>query len=104
MTHPPHPESDHDGLRRLVLVPLERETDRVAGRYARRRTVDSMQVATGTLACPACDAPVWPGPEPMSPADSIFCGFCSESGAVRDFLSLGEPTRPARVAVRLRLR
>jgi hypothetical protein len=38
-----------------------------------------------------------------SPADPIACGFCAHDGLVRDFLSLEEPTRPARVAVRLRL-
>jgi hypothetical protein len=59
-------------------------------------------MATGTLACPACDVPVLPGPGGMSPRDPISCGFCGHLGAVRDFLSLAEPTRPARVAVRVR--
>ena len=59
-------------------------------------------MATGTLACPACDAPVLPGPGGMSPRDPISCGFCGNLGAVRDFLSLADPTRPARVAVRIR--
>jgi hypothetical protein len=39
----------------------------------------------------------------MSPRDAMACGFCDHSGAVRDFLSLAEPTRPTRVAVRIRL-
>jgi hypothetical protein len=43
-----------------------------------------------------------PSVEPMSPPDPIGCGFCRHEGAVRDFLSLAEPTRPTRVAVRLR--
>jgi hypothetical protein len=38
----------------------------------------------------------------MSPGDSISCAFCRHSGAVRDFLSLAEPTRPTRVVVRVR--
>jgi len=38
----------------------------------------------------------------MSPRDPISCGFCRHVGAVREFLSLAEPTRPARVAVRIR--
>ncbi len=60
------------------------------------------QIATGTLACPQCDAPVHPGPRAVSPAAPIACPFCGESGAVRDFLSLSRPTRPAHVVVRLR--
>jgi hypothetical protein len=35
----------------------------------------------------------------MSPADPMSCGFCGHAGAVRDFLSLSEPTRPTRVVV-----
>ena len=59
-------------------------------------------MATGTLACPSCDAPVLPAPEAMSLPDPIACGFCRHAGAVRDFLSLAEPTRPTHVAVRVR--
>ena len=55
-------------------------------------------MATGTIACPSCDAPVLPSGV-MSPADPMSCGFCAYAGAVRDFLSLGEPTRPTRVVV-----
>jgi hypothetical protein len=76
--------------------------ERLAGRHERRHAESGWQVATGTLACPACDAPVLPGPEGMSPQEAISCGFCRHAGAVRDFLSLGEPTRPTRVAVRVR--
>jgi hypothetical protein len=61
----------------------------------------STQIAVGTLACPACDAPVLPGPGPMHPADAIACPLCPQTGRVRDFLQLGAPTRPARVIVRL---
>ena len=76
--------------------------ERLAGRHELRRTETSWHLATGTLACPACDAPVQPSLEPMSPPDPIACGFCRHAGAVRDFLSLAEPTRPTRVAVRVR--
>ncbi|EHN12212.1 hypothetical protein PAI11_08880 [Patulibacter medicamentivorans] len=55
----------------------------------------------GTLACPICDAPVAPGPGPMSPADAIGCPLCGHGAAVRDFLSLAAPSRPARVEVRV---
>jgi hypothetical protein len=59
-------------------------------------------MATGTLACPACDAPVLPSSNAMSLPETLSCGFCRHFGAVRDFLSLAEPTRPTRVAVRVR--
>ena len=41
---------------------------------------------------------------PVRPADPIACPFCGTSGAVRDFLSLEDPARPARVVVRVVLR
>ena len=37
----------------------------------------------------------------VSPADPVACPFCDHGGAVRDFLSLADPARPARVAVRV---
>jgi hypothetical protein len=64
----------------------------------------SSQLASGTLACPECDAPVHPGPHALSPASPLACPFCGEHGAVRDFLSLAPPSRPARVVVRVRHR
>ena len=64
----------------------------------RRRSTRVM--AVGTLACPSCDAPVLPG-RPVGPADALTCPVCAHAGHVRDFLSLGEPTRPARVTVRV---
>jgi hypothetical protein len=66
------------------------------GRATRSQTLD-----VGTLGCPDCDAPVALSGA-VSPADSLSCPFCMQRGAVRDFLSLGEPTRPARVVVRLK--
>jgi hypothetical protein len=68
----------------------------------RQRAESVVTVARGTLACPTCDAPVLPDRGGMSPADPMSCGFCGHGGAVRDFLSLGEPTRPTRVTVRIR--
>jgi len=76
---------------------------RLAGTQEERRIVRDAPVAVGTLACPRCDAPVIPA-GPVSPASPLHCPFCPYTGAVRDFLSLGEPTRPARVVVRLALR
>ena len=86
---------------RLIVVDLDREQERVAGRYERRRGEASRELASGTLACPECDAPVMPAGA-VSPADGLSCPFCLHAGAVRDFLTLGEPTRPARVVVRVR--
>jgi hypothetical protein len=57
-------------------------------------------VATGSLACPRCDAPVHLA-GPSGPAAPLGCPFCDHAAPLRDFLSLGEPTRPARVTVRI---
>ena len=70
--------------------------------FEERRLATATRVASGTLACPHCDAPVAPGPEPLRPADPLGCPFCLHRAPVRDFLSLSAPTRPARVAVRIR--
>jgi hypothetical protein len=71
------------------------------GAEEERRAADAGVLATGTLACPVCDAPVSPGPTPLSPAQGVECPFCAHAGAVREFLTLGEPSRPARVTVRV---
>ena len=86
-----------DGARSLAPQPVERLT----GRHEWRRAESSWRLATGTLACPACDAPVLPAPGSMSLRDPISCGYCRHGSSVRDFLSLEEPTRPTRVAVRV---
>lgn len=75
---------------------------RLGGTEELRRVERSTRVATGTLACPACDAPVAPGPTPLTPAQPITCPFCGHPAAVRDFLSLAGAARPARVVVRVR--
>jgi len=64
-----------------------------------RRPARSRRVASGTLACPGCDAPVALAGRRLRPADELACPFCGHGGPVRDFLSLGVPTRPERVAV-----
>lgn len=71
-----------------------------AGAEEERRAADAGVLATGTLACPVCDAPVAPA-GPLAPAQWVGCPFCSHAGAVREFLTLGEPSRPARVTVRV---
>ena len=65
------------------------------------RATRTQTLAAGTLACPRCDAPVALAGVTVGPADAIGCPFCLHKAAVRDFLSLGEPTRPERVVVRL---
>jgi hypothetical protein len=67
-----------------------------------RRVGRSTVLATGTLACPECDAPVAPGTRPLTPSDALACPYCGCRGAVRDFLSLAAPARPARVVVHVR--
>ena len=66
-----------------------------------RRVERSGHLATGTLACPQCDAPVSPGGRMLTPAQPIDCPFCLHHGRVREFLSLASPSRPAHVQVRV---
>jgi len=65
-----------------------------------KRPGRSGRIASGTLACPDCDAPVLPEGA-VSPADALSCPFCGHDGPVRDFLSLAGPLRPTRVEVRV---
>jgi hypothetical protein len=68
--------------------------------HEERRRARSSHLASGTLACPACDAPVALA-RPLSPADALACSFCDHAAALRDFLSLASPARPAYVDVRV---
>jgi uncharacterized paraquat-inducible protein A len=86
-------------------VSFERRHDgepvgRLSGVEEERRVVRTTRLAEGTMACPRCDAPVMPA-GPVSPAQRVACPYCAHAGAVRDFLSLAAPTRPARVVVRV---
>jgi hypothetical protein len=74
--------------------------DRVAHEEV-RRTTRSSAFAVATLACSQCDAPVSPGESPRSLTELLVCPFCAHQGPVRDFLTLGEPTRPAHVVLRV---
>jgi hypothetical protein len=70
--------------------------------WLEQRPGTAKPVATGSLACPGCDAPaLLPGPSALSAR--LTCGYCGHDGAVRDFLSLAQPTRPARVVIRARI-
>ena len=102
------------GRPRLVRVSLHRSVDgaepvrpepvtRLAGARHVRPAEGVWHLATGTLACPACDAPVAPAPGRHAPPDPLACPYCDHAGAVRDFLSFTAPSRPARVDVRVLL-
>jgi hypothetical protein len=74
---------------------------RLAGARADSLVARSGHLATGTLACPRCDAPIALGTGPASPAHALGCPFCDHTATVREFLSLATPARSARVAVRV---
>jgi hypothetical protein len=67
-----------------------------------RRESRSTTLASGSLSCPRCDAPPLPPARVLSPQESIGCGFCRHEAPVRDFLTLGGPSRPTVVTVRVR--
>jgi hypothetical protein len=66
-----------------------------------QRRVTRGSLGTGTLACPRCDAPVVLAGDRVSPMDRVGCPFCHHAAPARDFLSLTQPARPARVEVRV---
>ena len=66
-----------------------------------RRAGRSTHLATGTLACPRCDAPVALAGRRLSPSAALECPYCEHGGLLREFLSLEVPARPARVVVRV---
>jgi hypothetical protein len=90
-------QRDFDGSEPARPEPVTR----LAGAKADSLVARSGHLATGTLACPLCDAPVALGARHASPADPLACPFCDHTATVREFLSLTDPARPARVAVRV---
>jgi hypothetical protein len=88
---------DMDGAEPLRPQPVEW----LAGPEERRLDRGAWELAVATFGCPACDAPLLPDAEGMAPSDPVACGYCGQSGVVRDFLSLEQPARPARVVVRV---
>jgi len=68
-----------------------------------RPSRSTSELAVATMACPECDAPVMPAGR-VRPSDLASCPFCGGHGPVRDFLTLEDPARPARVVVRVVLR
>ena len=71
-----------------------------AGQEEIRPAVRSGYLGDGTFACPHCDAPVAPAGRLRAP-DIVGCPYCDHWAPARDFLTLGEPTRPAHVMVRV---
>lgn len=81
---------------------MAQESERPVGAQEEvRRATQSRTLAVGSLACTRCDAPVALAGAVASPADPLSCPYCLHHARVRDFLSLAEPTRPARVVIRL---
>jgi hypothetical protein len=72
------------------------------GHHEERRTARPWHLATGSLACPDCDAPVVLAAAPAHPTDALACPFCDRHGALREFLSLAVPARTPRVSVLVR--
>ena len=69
--------------------------------HPERRVAPGLHLATGSLACPTCDAPVTLGAS-AAPSDALQCPFCDCAGPLRDFLSLAQPPRAPRVHVVVR--
>jgi hypothetical protein len=88
-----------DGDHGLRPEPVER----LGGPQEIRADARAWHLATGSLACPLCDAPVVLTAPVQGPADPLACAYCDHAGRVRDFLSLAQPSRPTRVHVRIRV-
>jgi hypothetical protein len=87
-------------IHRGIGDPDPQRVGRQTGAQEEHRLARSSRLAAGTLACPRCDLPVALA-GPASPAAPLGCAYCGHGGAVRDFLSLATPSRPARVEVRV---
>jgi hypothetical protein len=75
----------------------------VVGYEELRRSSRVGVLDVGTLACAHCDAPVALGERAVEPNDPLSCPYCLHTAAVHEFLTLGAPTRPAHVVVRVAL-
>ena len=76
---------------------------RVEAHHDERRPARPWHLATGSLACPDCDAPVVLATTTARPADPLTCPFCDHAAALREFLSLAAPPRAPRVRVLVRV-
>src|SRR4051794_9615019 len=71
--------------------------------FEERRSWRSSFVGTASLSCPRCDSPAPLMEHPAAPSSPLGCPSCAPAGAVRVFLSLGEPLRAPRVNVFVRI-
>jgi hypothetical protein len=78
----------------------ERSVSRLGRISIYPRAGEVRTLGTGSLACPQCDAPVAIAGV-LRAHDALSCPYCETAGPLRDFLSLAEPTRPARVIIRV---
>lgn len=89
---PLHPRYDPSDL-----GPRERR-ERLPGAEHERRGGRTWEVSGGTLACPQCDLPVMPAVA-VAIADELRCPYCGHAASARDFLTISDEPRPARVRV-----
>ncbi len=89
---PLHPRFDPSDL-----GPQERR-ERVPGAEQKRFGERHWRVANGTFACPACEVPVALGGS-LSLGVILRCPFCDRAAPAREYLTLTDSPRPARVEV-----
>lgn len=70
-----------------------------AGLFEERRATRPTRVASCSLTCPRCDAPIALAGT-GSLADALWCPFCDHGAALRDFVSLSR--RPQTHAITTR--
>ncbi len=76
----------------------EERTELLPGAEEKRKLTRTWQVGGGTFACPACDLPVhFEGSLELGAA--LACPYCDRAAPARDFLTLTDEPRPARVQV-----
>jgi hypothetical protein len=73
----------------------------VVGYEELRKSSRAGVLDVGTLACARCDAPVALGRRNAAPSEPLSCPYCLHAAPLREFLTLGAPTRPAHVVVRV---
>jgi hypothetical protein len=78
--------------------------EELAGLREERRSIRASRLATGSLACPMCDAPAPLLDGPATPATPLWCPYCDHAGRLHEFLSLSPPQRAPRVNVFVRAR
>ena len=76
----------------------EERTELIPGAEEKRELSRTWEVSGGTFACPACDLPVaFAGA--ISLGVALACPYCERTAAARDYLSLTDSPRPAKVRV-----